>query len=157
MTNEKEMLYNLLKETFILLDDGDRKLFGTYKLTPPRFYALTHINEEPGLSSSKLSNRLLCDKSNVTRIVKGLENEELIVRKQHETDGRAQRLYLTEQGSKVLEKVQQAHQEFNAHRMNCIDSLSSGNLIQNLTTLNESLLSTLIQYDHTNPENGNIT
>ncbi|MCA9927918.1 MAG: MarR family transcriptional regulator, partial [Anaerolineales bacterium] len=92
--NEKEMLYNLLKEIFILLDDGDRRLFGQYKLTPPRFYALTHINEEPGLSSSKLSDRLLCDKSNVTRIVKGLEAEGHIIRKQHETDGRTKQLYL---------------------------------------------------------------
>ena len=153
--NEKEMLYNLLKETFILLDDGDRRLFGDYKLTPPRFYALTHINEEPGLSSSKLSDRLLCDKSNVTRIVKGLETEGLIIRRQHETDGRALRLYLTESGKEALAKVQQAHQTFNNQRLDCLDNLSQGSLLQNLTKLNESLLSSLIQYKDIHSENGN--
>lgn len=155
--NEKEQLYNLLKETFILLDDGDRRLFGTYKLTPPRFYALTHINEEPGLSSSKLSERLLCDKSNVTRIVKGLESEGLIIRKPHETDGRALRLYLTDSGVDVLVKVQAAHHNFNARRLDCLDCLSQGDLLQNLSKLNESLLSALIQYKDTNSENGDLT
>ena len=155
--NEKEKLYNLLKETFILLDDGDRRLFGNYKLTPPRFYALTHINEEPGLSSSKLTDRLLCDKSNVTRIVKGLEAEGLIIRNPHESDGRALRLYLTELGTEVLVKVQMAHHNFNAHRLNCLDSLSEGDLLQNLAKLNESLLSALIQFKDKNSENGNLT
>ncbi len=154
--DEKEKLYNLLKETFILLDDGDRKLFGTYKLTPPRFYALTHIHEEPGLSSSKLSDRLLCDKSNVTRIVKGLEAEGLITRSPHETDGRALRLYLTELGAKVLVEVQQAHHKFNAQRLNCLDSISQGDLLQNLSKLNESLLSALIQIKDKESENGNL-
>ena len=153
--DEKEKLYNLLKETFILLDDGDRRLFGHYKLTPPRFYALTHINEEPGLSSSKLSERLLCDKSNVTRIVKGLEAEGLIIRKPHETDGRALRLYLTDLGGDVLIKVQQAHQTFNAHRLDCFDNLSQGDLLQNLTKLNESLSTTLVQFNNNHSENKN--
>lgn len=151
----KEKLYNLLKETFILLDDGDRRLFGHYKLTSPRFYALTHINEEPGLSSSKLSDRLLCDKSNVTRIVKGLETEGFIVRKPHETDGRTLRLYLTESGSAVLAKVQQAHQTFNAYRLDCLDDLSQGDLLQNLTRLNQSLLSALIEVKDKHSDNGN--
>ncbi|HEX6384723.1 MAG TPA: hypothetical protein VF177_08645 [Anaerolineae bacterium] len=69
MGEEKEWLYNLLKETFLLLDDGARRLFSRFDLTTPRFYALFHIGQEPGISSSHLSERLLCDKSNVTHIV----------------------------------------------------------------------------------------
>ncbi|MCA9922529.1 MAG: MarR family transcriptional regulator [Anaerolineales bacterium] len=154
--NEKEMLYNLLKEIFILLDDGDRRLFGQYKLTPPRFYALTHINEEPGLSSSKLSDRLLCDKSNVTRIVKGLEAEGHIIRKQHETDGRTKQLYLTEQGKDVLREVQIAHQSFNNQRLESVKDLSDVDLLKSLTKLNQTLLAVLNSDEHKQDSNGKI-
>ena len=137
--SERETLYNLLKQTFILLDDGDRRLFGSYNLTAPRYYALLHISEKPGLSSSELSDRLLCDKSNVTRIVKRLESAGLIIRQPHETDGRTLRLYLTDQGNNICAHVATAHQKYNKLRLSCISELSQGNLLENLTLLNESL------------------
>ena len=137
--NERELLYNLLKQTFILLDDGDRRLFGRYNLSPTRYYALLHVSESPGLSSSELSDRLLCDKSNVTRIVKGLENSGYIIRKPHETDGRTLRLYLTTQGKTVCADVSVAHQTYNELRLSCINEISQGNLLENLSLLNDSL------------------
>ncbi len=150
--NDKEHLYNLLKETFILLDDGDRRLYRRYNLTPPRFYAMLHISEAPGLSSSDLSNRLLCDKSNVTRIVKGLEATGYIQRRPHESDGRALRLYLTEAGENLCNEVYSAHKAYNAVRLNSIDKIANSSLIDNLTALNQSLLTSLAQPKQT--ENG---
>ena len=143
--SDREALYNVLKTTFILLDDGDRRLFGQYDLSPTRYYALLHISEKPGLSSSDLSDRLLCDKSNVTRIVKGLEHSGHIVRKPHETDGRTLRLYLTEKGKTVCQDISIAHQAYNEHRLSCINEISQGNLLENLTILNESLQEELSQ------------
>ena len=137
--SDREALYNLLKTTFILLDDGDRRLIGQFHLSPTRYYALLHIAEKPGLSSSELSDRLLCDKSNVTRIVKGLEKSGHIVRKQHETDGRTLRLYLTQKGETVCTEISAAHQAYNDLRLSCISEISQGNLLENLTILNESL------------------
>lgn len=137
--SEREALYNLLKQTFILLDDGDRRLFGRYNLSPTRYYALLHISESPGLSSSELSDRLLCDKSNVTRIVKGLESSGYIIRKPHETDGRTLRLYLTSQGKEICTDVSVAHQAYNEMRLSCITEISQGNLLENLSLLNDSL------------------
>lgn len=143
--SEREALYNLLKTTFILLDDGDRRLFGQFDLSPTRYYALLHISEKPGLSSSELSDRLLCDKSNVTRIVKGLENTGHIVRRPHETDGRTLRLHLTEKGKTVCEQISTAHQSYNEQRLSCINEISQGSLLENLSILNDSLQETLSQ------------
>lgn len=145
--SEKEALYNLLKETFILLDDGDRRLFSQYNLTPPRFYVLLHINEEPGISSSDLSLKLLCDKSNVTRIVKGLESTGLLEKRPHESDGRTQRLYLTEEGETIYNEVHTAHKTYNTARLDCLDELSNGSLMENLTTLNHALQASLGQFN----------
>ena len=151
--SEREELYNLLKQTFILLDDGDRRLFGRFDLTAPRYYALLHISEKPGLSSSELSDRLLCDKSNVTRIVKGLENSGFILRKPHETDGRTLRLYLTEAGKSICEEITEAHQTYNDLRLSCITEISQGNLLENLSLLNDSLQNELSH--PIMPKNGN--
>lgn len=143
--SQKEQLYNRLKETFILLDDGDRRLFSYFNLTPPRYYTLFHIDEDPGMSSRQLSDVMLCDKSNVTRIVRSLESEGFVTREAHETDGRSYRLYLTEEGTAVLQKVRAAHSQYNALRLNSIDTLTEGSLIQNLSELNNSLLDSLEQ------------
>lgn len=150
--SDREALYNLLKTTFILLDDGDRRLFGQFDLSPTRYYALLHISEKPGLSSSELSDRLLCDKSNVTRIVKGLEQTGYIIRKPHESDGRTLRLYLTEKGEVVCEQISEAHQAYNELRLSCINDISQGNLLENLSILNESLNDELLQ--PSSPNNG---
>lgn len=143
MSAEKERLYNLLKETFLLLDDGDRRLFGRFDLTASRFYALLHIGEKPGISSSHLSERMLCDKSNVTRIVKGLEAEGYVARRPHESDGRSWRLYLTEKGTAVCGEVRSAHQAYNAARLSGIDEIERGSLADNLAQLNQSLQAAL--------------
>lgn len=141
----QEKLYNLLKEAFLLLDFGDRQLFTRYNLTAPRFYALFHINQEPGISSTQLSNRMFCDKSNATRIIKGLEAEGYVTRQPHETDGRSLRLYLTERGTAVCQQVIIAHQTYNQARLDCITDIEQGDLIQGLTALNRRLQEALIE------------
>ena len=140
----QEKLYNLLKEAFLLLDFGDRQLFTRYNLTAPRFYALFHIDQEPGISSTQLSNRMFCDKSNATRIVKGLEAEGYVIRKPHETDGRSLRLYLTEEGTAVCHQVITAHQAYNQARLDCVTAVERGDLIQGLTLLNQRLQNALV-------------
>ena len=85
-------MYTLLKEIFLILEDGDRRIFQQYDLTVTRFYALYHLSDNPGQTLRHLSDRMLCDKSNVTRVIKGLERDRLVFRQPHETDGRAYRL-----------------------------------------------------------------
>lgn len=151
MSNQ-EKLYNLLKEAFLLLDFGDRQLFTRYNLTAPRFYALFHINNEPGISSTQLSNRMFCDKSNATRIIKGLEAEGYVERQPHETDGRSLRLYLTDEGTAVCHQAINAHQAYNQARLDCIFNIERDNLIQGLTHLNRCLQASLITDNTTNTE-----
>lgn len=140
---DQDKLYNLLKESFLLLDFGDRQLFSRYNLTAPRFYALFHVSQEPGMSSTQLSERMFCDKSNATRIIKGLQAEGYVFRKPHETDGRSLRLYLTEEGTAVCQQVINAHQAYNQARLDCISEIEQGDLIQGLTTLNQRLQESL--------------
>ena len=140
---DSHMLYNTLNEIFLLLDDGDRRFFGTYELSPPRYYALYHLNEQPGISFSELSNRMFCDKSNITRIIKGLEAEGLVIRRPHETDGRTLRLFLSDEGQKLCREAMNAHRIYNQERFSNLEDIKKDNLLDGLHQLKNNLRSQL--------------
>ncbi len=114
--DEADALYNVLKEIFLLLDGGDRRVLVGYNLTLPRFYALIHLGQRPGLSVSELSDRMFCDKSNITRLVQSMEAENLVERQRHDTDGRILCLSLTQHGEELRRQVLEAHRRCNERR-----------------------------------------
>lgn len=136
-------IYNLLKDIFFLLDDGDRRLFGTYNLSVSRFYILWHLGNEPGISSRQLSERMICDKSNITRLTQGLEADGLVSRRPHESDGRALRLYLTETGEWVRQEALNAHLIYNQCRFSAYSPNEQDSIYQQLLDLKHNLLGQL--------------
>jgi DNA-binding MarR family transcriptional regulator len=136
---DPDRFYTLLKDLFFILDEGDRTLLLGFGLTVPRYYALVHIGEEPGLSSSQLSDLMLCDKSNISRIIKSMEAEGLVTRQAHESDGRASRLYLSSQGHTLCEKAKAAHTAYNRQRFRCMGEIQQDNLHDGLLQLKEGL------------------
>jgi DNA-binding MarR family transcriptional regulator len=120
---DAEALYSLLKEIFLILDDGDRQLLSQFDLTPSRYYALVHLGDKPGLSLSELSRLMLCDKSNATRIVRGLEKDGLVMRRPHESDRRAIRLFLSDEGEVLRRRAVSAHKRYTEGRL---QSLANG-------------------------------
>ena len=145
MSNLVEV-YDLLKQVFLIIEDGDRDFFQQYDLTVTRFYTLYHLDTTPGMTLRELADRLLCDKSNVTRVVKGLERDKLIYRQDHETDGRAFRLYLHDAGRMLLKQVDKLHAKYNYQRFD--NNLSDGEyarLEQSLLKLKSELSLKLTQ------------
>ena len=136
---DSQEIYTLLNEIYLILDDGDRRLFSQFDLTPPRFYALVHIGDQPGISLSNLSNLMLCDKSNATRIIKSLESEGLVYRLPHETDGRSIRLFLSEDGNEIRSKAINAHASYNEQRFNSRNTDDENELRLELIQLKKNL------------------
>jgi DNA-binding MarR family transcriptional regulator len=136
-------LYNLLKETFLLLDFGDRQLFEQFHLSIPRTYALYHIASTPGISPSQLSERMFCDKSNITRLVQGLESDGLVIRRPHESDGRATCLHLTPAGAALAARVTVAHEQSVEARLQQVDCEAAVGLSTTLAQLNRQLAASL--------------
>ena len=136
-------LYDLIKEAFLLLDFGDRGLFDQFGLSISRYYALHHIAIDPGLSPSRLSQLMFCDKSNITRLLQGLEGDAYIQRCQHEQDGRVQRLYLTERGIHLHNEVCAAHLDSIEQRFAALSEPTTAQLTTTLTDLNRALADTL--------------
>lgn len=145
--DEANNLYTVLKEIFLLLDDGDRRLLADFDLTVPRFYALLHLGDHPGLSISELSDLMFCDKSNITRLIKTLEADDLVYRRPHDSDGRVLCLHLTSRGEELREKVLAIHSQRNEMRFsNTLESDERKALLFWLHAVKDSLQLDLEQY-----------
>lgn len=138
MTN-KVHLYDLVKESFLLLDFGDRHFFEKYGLTVSRYYALHHIATAPGLSPTQLSQCMFCDKSNITRLLQGLEHDGYVERRSHARDRRVQCLYLTANGANLEACVTQKHQHYIDERLAALDDCAVEQMTDLLCGLNYTL------------------
>lgn len=98
-------LYESLKAIFLHIDNHEKTYLSDHGLNIPRFYILLHISHNPGINYIDLSDRLLCTKSNTTRVVQGMVKDGLITRKNDVNDRRSYQLYLTEKGSDLLAAV----------------------------------------------------
>ena len=105
MTPDRITLYESLKAAFLHIDNHEKAYLAQFGLNIPRFYVLVHVGHNPGMNYIDLSDRLLCTKSNTTRIMQGMLKDELITRKSDPRDGRSFQLYLTEKGTDLLNRV----------------------------------------------------
>ncbi|MEW6718547.1 MAG: MarR family transcriptional regulator [Chloroflexota bacterium] len=135
-------LYSILKDIYFYLDDGDRRFLNQFELSIPRFFSLKHIHDNPGISLTQLSIFMLSHKSNITRLVQGLETEGLVVRERDETDARTYQLYLTEAGQSLFNKASAAHGLFNQERFSNLDG-NFEKLLQALNSVKEVLVEKL--------------
>jgi DNA-binding MarR family transcriptional regulator len=70
--------------------------------SPGRFATLMLIHRNPGISQTALGEASGRDKSSVTPVVEDLVRRGLVARRRMDTDRRAYRLTLTQQGKKTL-------------------------------------------------------
>jgi DNA-binding MarR family transcriptional regulator len=100
----------LIKQIFLLSDDLDRRLLLNFGLSTARFNLLKHLAHNGGrLTPGELCLRLLCDKANVTRLLDGLESEELLQRIPDPQDKRRLFIALTPTGSQRLAEADAAY------------------------------------------------
>ena len=110
-----------LRKTIARLDCGERQLLHQFSLTPPRYYALKRIYENPGVSLTTLSVLMLIDKSSTTRLIRSMEEEGLVRRARSETDRRTYGLSLSESGKKLYRSASAAHERYAQNRFSDLD------------------------------------
>jgi len=105
MTQDSLKLYESFKAVFLHIDNHEKAYLTQFGLNIPRFYVLIHISQNPGINYIDLSDRLLCTKSNTSRVVQGMLKDGLITREVDTTDRRSYQLYLTDKGRSLLDRV----------------------------------------------------
>ena len=106
-------IYDALMENYLLLVESDRQFFTRFHLSQVRYFALFHISQNPEISLTDLSKKLLCTKGNTTRIIQGLVTENLLTVTKDQDDQRAMNLNLTEKGKDLFQLVKREFDEFN--------------------------------------------
>lgn len=76
-----------------------------YDITPEQWSILNRLWEQEGLSQVELADKTFKDKPNVTRMLDVLERRGLVFRQKDENDRRIFKIYLTEAGKSLEEKL----------------------------------------------------
>ncbi|WP_255603172.1 MarR family winged helix-turn-helix transcriptional regulator [Oscillochloris sp. ZM17-4] len=91
----------MIHDIYVMLDDGDRHLLRAFDLSTSQYAALRLLDEAEGLRLTDIGERLLLDKSTVTRMIDRLERLDLVRRLPDPLDRRVLRVVLTPHGSSV--------------------------------------------------------
>jgi len=103
--------YRMLHNVYVLLDDNDRRTLRCFDLSLIQYQVLSMLHPFQGERLTTLSNRLLCAKSTITRVVDALEHANLVQRSTDSEDRRAQRVVLTAAGATLINKGRDAHDD----------------------------------------------
>jgi len=79
-------------------------------ITPDQFRVLTHLWQNDGCPQQELAIGSNRDRANVTRIIDILEREGIVERKDHESDRRIFRIFLTKKGKGLEEAAAECGQ-----------------------------------------------
>lgn len=102
--------YRVFHDLFVLLDEGERQVLRSFNLTPIQYHALLLLDPGEGWRLTDLSERLMCERSTVTRLVDFLEGEGLLSRMADGEDRRSQRVMLTPTGVALRDQARVAHE-----------------------------------------------
>ncbi len=134
----------MFHDIYVLLDDGDRRVLRAFNLSPSQFAVLVLLDGESGWRLTDLSERLLVDKSTITRIVDRLESAGLVRREADPDDRRVQRVVLTGQGQETRDRARAAHERSIERRMGALDTDEQRQLLALLTRLRDGLQADLV-------------
>lgn len=74
-------------------------------ITTEQWAVLIFLNEVDGRTQREIAETLTKDKTNLSRILDGMEKKDWIVRQSHEKDRRSYRIFITQQGRCLVETL----------------------------------------------------
>ena len=103
--NNTESLGRLIYLTAQEIKNYAEKLLKPYDLTLEQFHLLKHMSLDSGMSQRQLGDLVNKTPANITRILDRLEQKDLVIRRRNPKDRRGTHVFLTDQGSGLVEEV----------------------------------------------------
>ncbi|WP_018923530.1 MarR family winged helix-turn-helix transcriptional regulator [Salsuginibacillus kocurii] len=101
-----------LHETDLMLTSFIKEKLAPYNLAPEQNLIMMILWEQDGYTQNEIAARLKKDKTNIARMAASLADKGFLERVPDDLDRRSLRLYLTEEGSELGEKVTPIAEEF---------------------------------------------
>lgn len=112
------------------------RLRSEFKTTLARFDVLAQLDAAQGnLSMGELSARLMVTNGNVTGLIAGMEEEGLVSRLPHPTDGRSTLIRLTDAGEAMFHRMAPVHESWIDELMHGMSRTEMGQLMDLLAKL----------------------
>lgn len=134
--------YRLFLKLHRLFQELNREEFRPYDLSTPQYAILFHASAE-GVPLTQLSQEMLADNSNLTRLVDRLEARGLVRRAPDPHDRRVTLVQLTPTGQALIDELRPRHRAYVEQRMSVLAPAQLAALHNALDTLYESLKDTV--------------
>lgn len=134
--NEHQKLRVNLATTYFWLKSNTKLFLDTYELTQQQFSVLQILraNKPQPMSTSQITERMIDRNSDTSRVVDRLANKGLVEKKTSGSDKRLVDVFITKDGTKLLQKIDR--------RYSTLDKISSNLSDRQIKQLNK-LLDTL--------------
>jgi DNA-binding MarR family transcriptional regulator len=128
-------LYFNLDRASLLMRRQVLEVLNEYEVSPEQWEILQYLDEQNGISQSKLTRVTLKDKGNVSRIVARMVRDGWVERRSSSVDSRTVLLFLTPKGAKIRDRVPaQLHRQTDTLLIP-LDNNERGELLQTLKKL----------------------
>lgn len=102
-----------IHQTDLILTNDIKTKLAPFNIAPEQNLIMMLLWEKDGIYQNDIAKKLNKDKTNIARMIFNLENKGFIRRIQVENDRRSLKVYLTEKGKNLGEKVIPVAEEFN--------------------------------------------
>ena len=110
-----------------------------------KYFVLRMLAQQDGSSQGEVWHRFDVDPSRITRLAKSLEKEGLVRRERDPEDNRVVRMYLMQEGHRMIDEISGRHQRFERRVREAVSEEDLGELRRILGALTEAM---------NNPEEG---
>ncbi len=101
-----------------------------------QFDVLAHVGADAGITQQELADSLLVTKGNVAQLLNRMEGRGLIERR---SEGRTNRLYLSDEGRRLFDEAVPAHEALIAERLSALSPEEQRQLLELLRKLDRAL------------------
>jgi DNA-binding MarR family transcriptional regulator len=108
-------------------------------VSPGKYFVLRMLVRKDGISQGEVWHRFEVDPSRITRLAKSLEKEGLVRRERDPEDNRVVRMYLTQEGYRMIDKFSGRHERFERRVHEAVSEEDLGELRRILGTLTEAM------------------
>lgn len=91
------------------------------KITTEQWAVLASLTEADGKTQSEIAEKLIKDKTNLSRILDGMEKRKWLVRHAHENDRRSYRIFITQEGKALAEELIPIAKRINKKSLRTLD------------------------------------
>ena len=142
MTNKAEK-FNKVNQLLRLYMINSHRLFSKYtenlNLTPQQSRTLGYIEYHPGIIQKELANHFNLRGASTSNMLKNLERDGYIIRKNDPNSARSKRIYLTKKGKDTMRLIRRSFSKINEDATKDLDEKKLDELTSLLEMLNNHL------------------